>query len=316
MARPAGPRPRRLPGRARALGMLRGRRRAGVSAIGVLVVAALVSPLLCWGSTATPSSRETAAVTPVPWQLREGRVEVPPVRAVDAPAVLSSVEAAASAVSAAVQAVVVDAQGRTLVQTPEADRPLLTASLVKLLVVQQLLARSAREPLDPRLERLMQRAITGSDDQAMNVLWDAYGGERLVRDAVRTFGLTGTAPPEVPGQWGEATTTATDLARFLSALDTAPGARTLLRWMRAAEPTAADGFDQRFGLFTEAAGAGVAVKQGWMCCVDRRRQLHSAGVLADGRVVVVLGDASSAVSWPALRRTVDGAAVALLTGTD
>ena len=112
------------------------------------------------------------------------------------------------------------------------------------------------------------------------------------------------------------TTTATDLARFLSALDTAPGARTLLRWMRAAEPTAADGFDQQFGLFTEAAGAGVAVKQGWMCCVDRRRQLHSAGVMADGRVVVVLGDASSAVSWPALRRTVDGAAVALLTGTD
>src|SRR3954447_13063254 len=221
MARRARPRSRRFLGHARTPGGPRGRRPVGASLVGALVAALLVSLLLCRGSAARTPSVATAVTTAVPWQLREGRAEVPPVRAVDTAAVLAGVEEAGSDAAANGRAVVVDAQGRTLVQTPEADQPLPSASLVKLLVVQQLLARTAREPLHARLQRLMERAITASGDQAMSVLWDAYDGELMVRDAVRVFGLTGTAPPEEAGQWGEATTTATDLARFLSALDTA-----------------------------------------------------------------------------------------------
>ena len=80
--------------------------------------------------------------------------------------------------------------------------------------------------------------------------------------------------------------------------------------MRATSATAADGFGQGFGLL--AGTAGVAAKQGWMCCVDGRRQLHSAGVLPDGTVVVLLGDFPASTSWGRARAALDSAAGALL----
>src|SRR3712207_7664640 len=60
---------------------------------------------------------------------------------------------------------------------------------------------------------------------------------------------TGTAPPRVWGEWGETTTTAGDLARFLARLPIVAhpaDAATLLGWMRDATPTGSDGFDQQF----------------------------------------------------------------------
>ncbi|MGY1721356.1 hypothetical protein ACI8AG_20165 [Blastococcus sp. SYSU DS0552] len=77
---------------------------------------------------------------------------------------------------------------------------------------------------------------------------------------------------------------------------------------------AADGFDQRFGLLAAGAG-GAAAKQGWMCCVDARRQLHSAGVLDDGRVVVLLGDFPASSSWAQAASALNVAAAATRTGT-
>ncbi len=68
---------------------------------------------------------------------------------------------------------------------------------------------------------------------------------------------------------------------------------------------AADGFDQRFGLF--GAIQGAAVKQGWMCCVDGRRHLHSVGVL--GRtVVVLLSEVDPDVGYGAVQRVLTAAA--------
>jgi hypothetical protein len=316
---PLLPRTQRGGAALRALGSTR--RRVAVCGIAlVLFSGLLVGPLLSWADeergdpVAVAAADQDVVVRPVPRVLREGG-EPPQPRAVDVGAVLAQLDGAAAGSRSWVGAVVVDPQGRTLVRNADAERTVRTASLVKLLVVQRLLARSADGTLvlDERTRQLMERAVTVSGDEAMSALWSRYDGEALLRDAVATFGLTATAPPERPGQWGEATTTATDLARFLSRVDTAPGAEALLGWMRAAAPTAGDGFDQRFGLF--GAAPGVAVKQGWMCCVDGRRQLHSAGVLADGRVVVVLGDAPSSTGWPALRRTLDGAAAALVAGT-
>ena len=302
-----------------------GRRLLGAGVISALVAGLLVGPVLCWGGGASapvasaPVASAATADRPVPRALREdvGSVRRPPVREVDVAGVLGAVDVAARPVAASVGAVVLDAEGRTVVATPAAERPLPSASLVKLLVVAQLLARGSPDGWDQSALRRMERAITRSDDGAMNALWDLYDGPSLVREAVSRFGLTGTAPPAVPGQWGEATTTASDVARLLSAVAGGPamaGWATLLGWMRAAEPTAADGFDQTFGLLAGAA-AGVAVKQGWMCCVDGRRQLHSAGVLADGRVVVVLADLPVAASWARAATAVDGATAALLAGT-
>jgi hypothetical protein len=282
----------------------------------VLIAGLLVSPVLCWGSAAHTTSSPAADLTPVPRVLREDTSRVPPARVVDVAAVVAAVEAAAASASASVDAVVLDARGRTLVQTSGADRPVLSASLVKLFVVQQLLARAGPAGWDATTLGRMERAVTVSDDAAMNELWTAYEGPALVRDAVAAFGLTGTAPPAVPGQWGQATTTARDVARFLSAQTGVPAAEEaaalLLDWMRAAAPTAADGFDQMFGL---RPGSGAAVKQGWMCCVDGRRQLHTAGVLADGRVVVLLAEAGVSTTWGETAAAVDGATAVLLSAT-
>ncbi|MBB3676893.1 serine hydrolase [Modestobacter versicolor] len=298
----------------------------GTACVGALVAALLVSPALCFGSAAQEpaavgAAEATVDVEPVPRAFREDADRVPPVppiRAVDEAAVLSGVDAAAAPASTSVGAVVLDPQGRTLLQTSDAARPLPSASLVKLLVVQQLLARPAPGGWDSSTWFRMQRAVTVSDDAAMNVLWTRYDGPALVRAAVAEFGLSGTAPPTDPSQWGQATTTAADVGRFLSALTATPSSlasATLLAWMRGAAPTAADGFDQRFGLLSGPAGPGVAAKQGWMCCVDGRRQLHSAGVLDDGRVVVVLGEGSAARPWSQVEAAVDGATAALVAGT-
>jgi hypothetical protein len=136
----------------------------------------------------------------------------------------------------------------------------------------------------------------------------------MVRDVAARYGLTGTAPPADPSQWGETTTTARDLARFLALLPTvaAPAdATTLLVWMRTATPLAADGFDQRFGAFGTLPGL-PAVKQGWMCCVDGVRHLHSVAVSGD-RVVVLLSEVPRSVSWDRARAALSAAAAALPT---
>jgi hypothetical protein len=297
------------------------RRLSGVALSGVLTAGLLVSPALL--RAAEPPDLAPVAMYPTVSSLLDvppapQTPPPPPVRPVDTAAVLGGVTATASPARAVVGAVVLDPLGRTLVQTADVGRPIPSASLVKLLVVQQLLAGAAPGAWDAGTLGRMERAIRASDDGAMNALWSTFDGPALVRSAAATFGLTGTAPPSDPGQWGQATTTAADLARFLSALTAhpeAPDAAVLLGWMRAAAPVAADGFDQTFGLLSGAAGAGVAAKQGWMCCVAGKRHLHSAGVLADGRVVVVLGELPSGTPWATAAATLDQVTATLEAGT-
>ncbi|WP_448628388.1 LppW family protein [Geodermatophilus sp. URMC 64] len=246
----------------------------------------------------------------------------PPPAPVDDAAVLARVQEAATAAGGSIAVVVEDAYERELLAGPDAGRPLLTASLIKPLVVAELLERqqTGALALAPGDLDLMARASTASDDGAMSTLWVRHDGAALVTAAATRLGLTGTAPPARVGQWGEATATAADLATFLSRLDDVYGeevAATLIGWLQGTTPRAADGFDQLFGLLSPAAGAAgpVAAKQGWMCCVGGRRQLHSAGVLADGRVVVLLGDFPAGTSWRAAAAALDAAAAAVVSGT-
>ena len=255
----------------------------------------------------------TAAPPPPPRAAVQDRV-VP----VDAARVLAEVDAAARAAGGTVAVVVLDAGGRPLVTGPAAGQAVPTASLVKLLVVGRLLALEATGGvvLGDRDRALLERAVVRSDDTAMSLLWDRWDGAALVTAGAAAMGLTATAPPAVSGQWGEATTTAADVATLLAGLPATLGtgpAETLLGWMRAATPTAADGFGQDFGLLGGALPAGtVAAKQGWMCCVAGTRQLHSAGVLADGTVVVLLGDFPVRTSWARGLAAIDAAAGAVL----
>ncbi|MGY2129794.1 serine hydrolase [Blastococcus sp. SYSU DS0617] len=193
--------------------------------------------------------------------------------------------------------------------------PSATASLVKVYVIAELLHRDRAGELqlsgDDRA--LMEAMVVESDDRAMSELWVRHGGGRLVTDLAARYGLTGTAPPsDDPGQWGQTTTTAGDLACFFALLPSRAGTEDsalLLGWMRSTAPIAADGFDQRFGLF--GAGDGeAAVKQGWSCCLDGIRVLHSAGIL-DGVAVALLARSGPEVGYPTLARGLTAAATTL-----
>jgi hypothetical protein len=198
---------------------------------------------------------------------------------------------------------------------PAAHRPFPTASMVKLFLAEDILhrARAGQIALSEPDVAQLQLMISRSDDPAASALWGRFGGARAVTDVATRYGLTGTAPPVVPGQWGEATTTARDLARFLARLPAIAhpvDAATLLTWMRATTSLGADGFNQQFGLFGTAPGA-PAVKQGWMCCAGGNRHLHSVAVIGD-RVVVLLSEVPRAVGYDQARAALTAAAAAAL----
>jgi hypothetical protein len=195
-------------------------------------------------------------------------------------------------------------------------RPFPSASMVKLFVAEELLhrARTGVLVLSPDDRDLLGRMIRSSDDPAASLLWVRHGGGGMVTAVARRYGLTGTAPPVVPGRWGQTTTTARDLASFLARVPVIAhpdDAATLLGWMREATPLAADGFDQRFGLFGALPGQ-PPVKQGWMCCAGGRRHLHSVAVVRT-RVVVLLSETGGDVGWEAARGALTAAARAVPT---
>ena len=195
-----------------------------------------------------------------------------------------------------------------------AAAPIPTASMVKLLMAEDILHRSRAGLLSLTREdfALLQAMIRRSDDPAASALWVRFGGGRMVTDVAARYGLPGTTPPTSPGQWGSTMTTARDLARFLSLLPVVAhpaDAGALMVWMRTATPVAADGFVQRFGLFGTAPVL-TAVKQGWMCCVGGDRHLHSVGVVGH-RVVVLLSEVPRAVGYDAARAALTAAAAAV-----
>ena len=266
-------------------------------------------------AAATSAPPPTAAEGDAAGQTAAAEAQAAEARAAE---VLAAVSTAGSRARGTVQVVVLGPDGREQLASPGAGVPTWTASLVKAFVVQQLLdADGERQPVAPEDLRLLERALSSSDDDAMNTLWVRFDGPALVTEAATEFGLPGTAAPTDVSQWGQATTTARDYAAFLHrlrfALDDAELA-TLTGWLQSTTDRAADGFDQTFGLRSRAAdtGAPVAVKQGWMCCVDGRRQLHSAGSLADGRTVVLLGDFPASTSWATARTALDEAARAVV----
>lgn len=195
-----------------------------------------------------------------------------------------------------------------------AGRPFPTASMVKLFMAEDVLhrARTGRLALRADDPGLLRDMIRSSDDPAASTLWVRYGGGQMVTDTARRYRLTGTAPPALAGQWGQTTTTARDLARFLALLPTVAhpdDAATLLGWMRSATALAADGFDQRFGVFGTAP-PHTAVKQGWMCCVGGNRHLHSVGVVGS-RVVVLLSEVPRGTGYDTARDALSTAAAAV-----
>lgn len=175
--------------------------------------------------------------------------------------------------------------------------PFATASVAKLFIADDLFYRETTAELelsdDERV--LIARMLEDSDDDAANELWDEYGTSDLVQDVVSRYELPDTAVP-YDDHWWNTMTTGHDLVDYYAAvldgrggLDT-PHREELLGYLRQSHVTAADGYDQSFGIpggLPEETG--VAVKQGWMCCVDDRWTHVSTGVIGpDDRYILVV----------------------------
>ncbi|GGN24564.1 hypothetical protein GCM10011609_78220 [Lentzea pudingi] len=78
--------------------------------------------------------------------------------------------------------------------------------------------------------------------------------------------------------------------------------------LSSAPATAADGFDQAFGLL---GITGVYAKQGWMYYLPSDVYLHSAGVL-DNRYAVAVLTTSPTGSWTTARQSINAVATAVL----
>lgn len=170
-----------------------------------------------------------------------------------------------------------------------------SASLSKLMLIVDMLDRDA--DLDTEDLDLVQRALSVSDDDAMNALWVRFGGPAAMTRVAETLNLPDTSTPDDPSQWGETVVTPVGFAllfqHILTEMD--PADRdVIVSDLGAAQSPAADGFDQFFGLLGPQPARAYA-KQGWMY-YGSQLYLHSAGVVHSGSrdYVVVLMTRQSA----------------------
>jgi hypothetical protein len=199
----------------------------------------------------------------------------------------------------------------------EGATPIAAASLTKLYTVVDVLNRAGagQITLTDADRRWILRALTASDDGAMNALWSRFDGVVTVTGAVAAAGLQDSKPPSDPSQWGEAMVSARDLVALydyvltqmkLADRDLVMGALT------ATSDVAADGFHQDYGLLAPPRQPGVAAKQGWMW-FGPTFYLHSAGTLGpDDRYVVAIESTSRSSALG--RTTVNRAAAAAAAG--
>ncbi|NKS24735.1 hypothetical protein GS505_02455 [Rhodococcus hoagii] len=172
-----------------------------------------------------------------------------------------------------------------------------TASVVKLFIADDVLFREARaeHELTPEEHDLIGRMLERSDDDAANTLWNEYGGPEIVEDVVGRYHLTATTTPYDDNWWNTETTPADLVDYYAGLLDGRggldDGRRTeILTHLRASNATSTEGYDQRFGL-PDGLGAEttLAVKQGWMCCIDDRWTHVSTGIVGEhDRYVLVV----------------------------
>lgn len=282
------------------------------------VTAVAVSP------TTTTTTQPASPVTPT----------APPTTAPNTPAAQRAAQGSAdestlqSAVDAAeavaddhkgvdIGAAMLDVESGDVVAGDAGTDPFYAASIAKLLTVVDVLHRAETGDVvlsDTDTDRI-QRALQVSDDSAMNLLWETFGGADTISGTIDLAGLTGSAPPDDPSQWGETTVTATDVLSVYRYVldDLSPDHRDLvLGALRGAADTAADGFDQAFGIIAPPRADGVAAKQGWMW-IGNEFYLHTTGLVDDDRyVLAVLSRHTASLSSPVARSVVDTATSAAL----
>jgi hypothetical protein len=189
-----------------------------------------------------------------------------------------------------------------------------SASVPKALVAESLIrrSRSGAITLTAKDRSLLEAMVMRSDDAAMSSLYSRFGGLGMVTEVVGRYGLSEIGGPPTPGYWGMFRITAHDIVKFYDGvLDgglQAADRDYFVTLMRRATPYGADGFDQFFGIPRGLPNQTWGVKQGWMCCQEGKRRLHTTGILGtDNRfVVAVLSTVPDARSYAYSAETLTG----------
>ncbi|MFB9909443.1 serine hydrolase [Allokutzneria oryzae] len=251
------------------------------------VAAAVAIGIAVWPSSDAWASSCTGEITPT-----RQSAEVK-----DAARVIQS---AATGTSAGIA--MVDLTGCTDVAGVNAEARFPSASVVKLLIALDAVEGGKSAPAG------LDRMLSLSDDAAASALWTANGGPEIVRRTAAKLGLEQTRPPTRSGKWGETTTSAADVARiyqYISAKLPKQRRVELTDALSAAPRTAADGFDQYFGIPDGLPGQSWAIKQGWGS-TDSRTVLNTTGMVGGKRryVVVVLTTWPKGTPWHTATRAV------------
>jgi len=186
-----------------------------------------------------------------------------------------------------------------------AHTPMGSASVIKVLIADELLHRQSlgQIQLGPPEYSRIEAMLIQSDDPAASTLYSQFGGVSLIAAALLRHNLSESSPPADPQYWGNAKISAHDVVTLYdNVLDGSlpPADRDyLFGLLRRIAPVASDGFGQIFGLATLDPTSLAAVKQGWMCCLDGVRNVHSTAVVGgqDRYVIAILTESSPALPW-------------------
>ncbi len=225
----------------------------------------------------------------------------PPPPADDPAVVAAQVQQAMQGVlpSADVGFEVFDRSTDTVLTSQNVTQQFAAMSVVKLLIALNVLAGDNWALPDNATQQQLHQMLADSDDGIADDLWDAGGGPALVTRMAGLLGLTGTQPPDDPGEWGDTLITAQDMVtvyRYITDQLPAPDRDLLVTALSDAPKTAADGFDQYFGIPDGLPHAIWAIKQGWGTS-GSEAVMNSTGLVGpDMRYVVVMLSSASA-NW-------------------
>ena len=221
--------------------------------------------------------------------------EAPPAAAFDGLAARIVAATAGAATDGATLSVAVLDRATNQMLTGGNDQLVAIASVAKLFIADDVLSRDPGSPLSSTDHQALDSMLRSSDDGAAETFWAARGGDAIINDVAARYGLTSTSPPG-DGQWWNTISSASDLVHYYATLLNGGGglsgerAEIIVNDLAGSTANGADGYPQRFGIPDGLYGEPVAVKQGWMCCMDGASWMHlSTGIIgADRRYVMVI----------------------------
>lgn len=170
-----------------------------------------------------------------------------------------------------------------------------SASVIKVVIAEELLYRASLGEITLGTSELarIESMLIYSDDSAASSLYSQFGGVSLIAAALNRHAMTESGPPANPQYWGNTMITAHDFAKFygnvLAGSISVADQGYLFSLLRRIASVAYDGFGQLFGVAGLDPKPDAAVKQGWMCCLDEVRNVHSTAVLGQqNRYVLII----------------------------